>query len=200
MDSSLLTPNPVFILLCQKNDHLLALFTYQEAGGGGGEVSPHHSRLSRGELRFWICIASSSRPPNLIPANSAMPYPPPTKQRFRPSRGSPECTKRRHHFSSGPSEVQGHGVHPVEPQATVLMRTCTHSGSPKWGHGQCFYWQADPKLIRRPPHCLPEYKRHSVQKVQEEKLKSQDSSCSLIPQRNQRHPQCSLRPRNRYEI
>lgn len=88
----------------------------------------------------------------------------------------------------------------VEPQATVLMHTCTHSGSPKWGHGQCFYWQADLKLIRRPPHCLPEYKRHSVQKVQEEKLKSQDSSCSLIPQRNQRHPQCSLRPRNRYEI
>lgn len=71
----------------------------------------------------------------------------------------------------------------VDPQATALMHTCTHSGSQNRGHGQCLHWQADPKLIRGPPHCLPEYKRHSVQKVQEEKPKSQDSSCSLVPLR-----------------
>lgn len=44
---------------------------------------------------------------------------------------------------------------------------------------------------------MPEYKRHSVRKVHEEKPKSQDSSCSFIPQRNQRHPSSGLRSRSK---
>lgn len=47
---------------------------------------------------------------------------------------------------------------------------------------------------------MPGYKRHFVHKVQEEKPKSQDSSCSLNPERNQRHPPNSLKLGNEFKI
>lgn len=146
----------------------------------------------------------SERPPPHTPKFKSQPtvqcHMLPTKQRFQLRRITGSVLKGGITIAVAHLRSRATEFTLVDPQATILMHTCIQSGSPNWGHGQCFYWQADPKLIRRPPHCLPEYKRHSVQKVQEEKPKSQDSSCSLNPQRNQRHPQCSLRPSSKFEM
>lgn len=53
-DSSLLTPNPLFLLQRQKKGHLLAA---SHVWGRQNERGPNHIHRSGGELRSWVCTA-----------------------------------------------------------------------------------------------------------------------------------------------
>lgn len=129
----------------RKQVHLPALLT--RVGARTLEERPRHIHGSREDPRSWICVAcegpgDSEAPPRSPQASPSLWCPHPQPNRGFDQAEGPRSAVQGPGFRRGPSEAQGHWVHPVEPQATC--------GQPGWGHGQCFHWQADPKFIRSP--------------------------------------------------
>lgn len=168
----------------RKQVHLPALLT--RVGARTLEERPRHIHGSREDPRSWICVACEG------PGDSEAPKRAPACGARTPSQT--EASTRRRGRGVQCKGLAFEGAH-LRPRATgfTLWSLRPHAGSPAGDMASAFIGKLT-QSSSEAPSLFARVQKTFCSESSRRKPKSQDSSCSLIPQRNQRYPPGFLRP------